>query len=292
MAPPGLEIARAAIVRIFPDLGSSRFTHAATSWHSMAVDVDDRLIFKFPRDDIAERALVREASVLAVVRPSVSMTVPDLSIERGPPLFSRHPKLKGGHLLTADYDALPEDARRRLGNDLAHFYTELHRLDGSRMAAAGALPIGAWQTTDAIRSRALPALSPPFQEYAKQAIAEFERLRPDPYGDTYGFFDGHGRNMAFDHAHGRINGIYDFADSGFGPLHQDFICSNFISPDLTGRIVSAYEALTGRLLDRGRIALLTSIHRLSELAELADDPAHAPAMIRGVTDWAAVRLVP
>jgi hypothetical protein len=258
----------------------------------MAVDVDDRLIFKFPREEVAERALVREAALLAVVRPSVSMTVPDLSIEHGPPLFSRHPKLEGGHLLTADYDALPEHARHRLGNDLARFYAELQRLDGSRMKAAGARPIGAWQTTNAIRSRTLPALSPRLQDFAQQAIAEFERLPPDPYGYIYGFFDGHGWNMAFDHARGRINGIYDFADSGFGPLHQDFIYSNFISPDLTARIVSAYEGLAGRLLDRGRIALLTSIHRLSELAELADDPEHAPAMIRSVTDWAAARPVP
>lgn len=258
----------------------------------MAVDVDDRLIFKFPRDEVAERALVREAALLAVIRPSVSMTVPDLSIAHGPPLFSRHPKLKGGHLLTADYDALPDHARRRLGNDMARFYTELHRLDRARMKAAGAEAIGVWQTTDAIRSRALPALSSSFQEYAKQAIAEFERLPPDPYGDAYGFFDGHGWNMAFDHARGRINGIYDFADSGFGPLHQDFIYSNFISPDLTERIVSAYEVMTGRPLDRGRIALLTTIHRLSELAELADNPEHAPAMIRSVTDWAAARPVP
>jgi len=292
MAEPDFEIARAAIIRAFPDLGSSSFTHAATSWHSVAIDVDDRLIFKFPRDEGAERALVREAALLAVVRPSVSMTVPDMSILHGPPLFSRHPKLKGGQLLTADYDALPDDARQRLGNDLARFYAELHRLDGSRMTAAGAKPIGAWQTTDVIRSRALPALPSRLRAFAQQTIAEFERLPPDPYDDTYGFFDGHGWNMAFDHARGRLNGIYDFADSGFGSLHQEFIYSNLISPDLTERIVSAYEGLTGRPMDRGRIALLTSVHRLSELAELADDPEHASTMIRSVTDWAAARPIP
>lgn len=112
-------------------------------------------------------------------------------------------------------------------------------------------------------------------------------MPPDPYGNVYGFFDGHGWNMAFDHAQARLNGIYDFADSGFGPLHQEFIYSNFISHDLTARIVSAYEMLTGRRLDRRRIAILTGFHRLSELAELADDPANVEQMIQSAATWAA-----
>ena len=120
------------------------------------------------------------------------------------------------------------------------------------------------------------------------ALRHLETLPPDPHGNIYGFFDGHGWNMAFNHAQGRLNGIYDFADSGFGPLHQEFIYSNFISPDLTARIISAYEMLTGRRLDRRRIAILTGFHRLSELAELADDPAHVGSMVQNAASCAAI----
>jgi Ser/Thr protein kinase RdoA (MazF antagonist) len=123
------------------------------------------------------------------------------------------------------------------------------------------------------------------RNFAVRTVDDFDALPPDPHGTTYGFFDGHGWNMAFDHAQGRLNGVYDFADSGLGPLHQDFIYSNFISPDLTGRIVTAYEALTGRRLDRRRITVLTGFHRLSELAALADRPEHLPDMIRHVAEW-------
>jgi hypothetical protein len=118
-----------------------------------------------------------------------------------------------------------------------------------------------------------------------EIIEAFEQLPADPHGLIYGFFDGHGWNMAFDHERGCLNGIYDFADSGIGPLHQDFIYTNFISPDLTERVVTAYEAITGRVLDRRRIALLTGMHRLSELAELADEPKHTSFMIRNVVEW-------
>ena len=93
--------------------------------------------------------------------------------------------------------------------------------------------------------------------------------------------------MAFDHTSKRLNGIYDFGDSGFGPLHQEFIYSNWIAPDLTARIVTDYEALSGRSLDRRRVDLLTGVHRLSELAELADDVDHVGFALRAVAAWAA-----
>lgn len=278
---------RSLITTTFPELTGSVFKLATKGWDSVAVDVDDRLIFKFPLNLHAERALVREAAFLGVIRPSLTMAVPDMRIHDGPPIFSSHSKLRGEHLMTEDYEALPEAVRQRLGDDLARFYAELHDLDADRMRALGAGPILPWQSPETVRDKALPLLPSELTSYAETVIPDFQSLPPDPYGTTFGFFDGHGWNMAFDHGQGRLNGVYDFADSGFGPLHQEFIYSNFISPDLTARIVSAYETLTGRQLDRRRIAILTGFHRLSELAELADDPAYIGSKIDSVAAWAA-----
>jgi hypothetical protein len=127
---------RAAITRSFPELAGARFT-PIVSWDSVAVDVDDRLIFKFPRHAAAEKRLVAEASLLTVIRPAVDMPVPDLTLYPGPPLFSRHIKLKGEHLLTRQYELLPVGARQRLAADMALFYAQLHRLDARDLEAAG-----------------------------------------------------------------------------------------------------------------------------------------------------------
>jgi Ser/Thr protein kinase RdoA (MazF antagonist) len=282
-----LETLRAAIIGSFPELSESRFTLLTVGWDCVAVDVDDRLIFKFPRHEAARKRLVSEAGILAVIRPAVTMPVPDLTLHSGPPLLSRHVKLKGEHLLTRQYELMPVEPRERLGAEMALFYAELHSLDDRDMGAAGAGPIKPWLEPEDILRRTWPVLPPGLRLYAERTIAAWQQLPPDPYGTTYGFFDGHGWNMAFDHASNRLNGMYDFADSGFGPLHQDFIYSNFIAPDLTARIVAGYEALTGRALDRERIDLLTGVHRLSELAELADDANHAAAIVQIVADWAA-----
>ncbi|GAA2826393.1 phosphotransferase family enzyme [Aminobacter aminovorans] len=278
---------RAAIVRSFPELEGASFTLLAPGWHSDAVDVDDRLVFKFPRHEAAEQALAREARLLGLVRTGVTMPVPDLRLHAGPPMFSHHGKLRGEHLLTRQYEALPERARQELAEKLGLFYAEIHRLDRPALEAAGARPIEAWIVPEEILRRIRPVLPEGLCAYADRTVAAWQELAADPHGTTYGFFDGHGWNMAFDHAAQRLNGVYDSADSGFGDLQQEFIYSNFISRDLTARIVGEYEVLTGRHLDRQRIELLSSVLRLSELAGSADDPEHLPAMLGHVADWAA-----
>lgn len=286
------ETLKAEILRFFPELGAASFTPLTAGWDCIAMDVDDRLIFRFPRDAEAEKALRIEEALLAAVRPHVTLPVPDLAVHPGPPLFSRHEKIPGAHLLTPQYLQLPEDARQRLAAEMARFYAQLHRMEPEVMRAAGAQPIGHWQKPEDILHRAVPLLPPDIRAYAERAVAEWQELPPDPYGTVYGFFDGHGWNMAFDHLRQRLNGIYDFADSGFGPLHQEFIYTNWISPDLTARIIGEYERLTGLPLDRRRISLLSGILRLSELAEYADDPHHRPLMTQNVADWSAQSLQP
>jgi Ser/Thr protein kinase RdoA (MazF antagonist) len=287
MPAADLDACRAAILRAFPDLAASRFRILAESWDSTAVEADARLIFKFPRHDAAAQRLRKEAALLGLVRPAVSLPVPDLALVEGPPLFSRHAKIPGEHLLAEHYARLPEAARQRLAEDLARFHAGLHRLDPGRMEAAGAGPVEGWGGAERIGGKALPALPPELRPAAERLLDAYARLPPEPHPPVYGFFDGHGWNMAFDHGRQRLNGIYDFADSGIGPLHQEFVYSGFVSPDLTARLAAAYEALTGLALDRRRIAILTGTHRLWELAELADDPEHGPMMVRSFAGWAA-----
>ncbi len=280
---------RASITAAFPELSDSAFTLLTDGWDCVAVDVDDHLIFKFPRREAAARALAAEAGLLAVVRPAVTMPVPDMTFHPGPPSFSRHVKLKGEHLLPRQYQALRDRSKQRLAADMALFYAQLHRLAAGDVRAAGAGPKRPWPPPDDTLRRIWPVLVPGLRRYAERIVAAWQDLPPDPHGTTYGFFDGHGWNMAFDHARGRLNGIYDFANSGFGPLHREFVYPNYVARDLTARIVAEYEALTGLALDRRRIDLLSGVLRLAVLAQFADDPGQAATMMRDVADWAARR---
>ena len=277
------------VTSAFPELTGLPCHILGSGFDSVALDVDDRLVFKFPRHEMARAALVREAAMLAIVRPAVALPVPNLVICERPQLFSRHDKIKGEHLLAADYAALPVAARDRLADDLARFFAALHALDPARMTAAGARPIKPWLEPRAILAGIEGRISSDLEAYAKRGIAAFEALPPDPLGETYGFFDGHGWNMALDHGRGRLNGVYDFADSGFGGLHQEFIYPAFVSPDLTARVIAAYETLTLRSIDRRRVHLLATMLRLSELAEFAaSGEADAAVAAETLARWAAL----
>lgn len=284
-----LEHLKTIITSCFPELGHSSFTLLTTGWDSVAVDVDDQLIFKFPRDEEAAHALRREASMLQVIRPRVRLPVPDLVCFEMPEVFSKHTKLRGDHLETPQYEALSLTAKQKLAEDLARFYAELHALNPALMHSAGALPTDQWPHLDVIATGIQPFLSQSLRQKAQEALDAWAQLAPDPRV-VYGFFDGHGWNMAFNHETQTLAGLYDFADAGFGDLHEEFIYTNFISSDLTARVIMAYEQLTGRLIDRNRVSVLTGVLLLVELADMGHDPDHADTVLNNASTWFSRQL--
>lgn len=285
----GLEPLRSVLVAHYPELANASFTLLTKGWDSIAVDVDGRLIFKFPREEDGVEALRREAAMLTVVRPRVTLPVPDLVFFDGPHPFAKHTKLKGDHLETAQYERLPQTAQQRLAEAIARFYAELHAIEPLLLTSAGALPIEPWPKSDVILAGLQPHLSAALLAKAKKILEMWDQLPRDPYGGRYGFFDGHGSNMAFDHATQTLTGIYDFGDSGFGDLHEEFIYTSFISPGLTSEVITRYEQLTGHLIDRERVSILTGVLLLVELADLGDDSEHAASVLTAAVSWLATQ---
>lgn len=290
MVPPGAEEGlRAALPALIeaahPDLRGQPVRVLAHGWDCLAAEVGGRVILRLPRDAEAEASLAREAALLAVLRPRVRLRLPDLRLVPTPRLHTRHDKIPGEHLLAADFDRLSAAARDALAEDLAGLFADLHAGPVAAMRAAGAGPVAAWLPPGEIARRVAPVLPPEVRAPAEAALDAWAQMGADPLGEVYGHFDAHGWNMAFDHAAGRLNGIYDFGDSGLGPCHGEFVAPALVSPDLVARIIPRYERITGRAVDRRRVALMTGVHRLWELALEAEDPETAPLMLRSVAAW-------
>lgn len=282
---------RRAVVSAYPDLAGATFSVAGKGWHSLAIEADGRLIFKFPGGEEASVALRREARLLAAVAPHLALPVPCLTLHEGSPLFSAHAKLPGETLLRDGYRQLGGAGRDRLADDLALFFAQLHALDAAVMRAAGALPVGVWDTRDGTLEPVWNLLPPACRTQARAALDAYRALGPDPLGTCYGFFDAHGWNMAFDAERGVLNGIFDFADSGLGSVHREFVPVSLIDPDLTARTICAYERQTGRAIDRRRVFLQTAAMRLSELAGEIKTGGAVGWTRDLVLDWLAQRAI-
>lgn len=272
-----------------PELEGARFSVLADGWDSVALDVDDRLILKFPRHQLGAEGLRREAAVLAVIRQFVQLPVPDIRLFETPVLHSMHAKLPGVLLLPEVYAGLDEDQRAGLGEALGKFFAQLHAIDKDKFHALGMGEADAWLDAASIRQCAWRHLPEPMRPWADRALNAWADLPPDPYGVTYGHFDAHGWNMAFNPATGQLSGVFDFGDSGFASLHREFVYSTLIDLDLTLRVIAAYERHSGRAIDRERVLLLADIHRLWEIAIEHEDAASVAGMLVEVEHWARVR---
>ena len=283
---PSLEELRKIIVWVLPEFEQSRLVLLNAGWDSVGVEADGEWIFKFPRRPAAEERLRKECRLLALIRPRVELPVPEMVLYEAQALFSRHRKLPGQFLETHDYLALTDAQRDAVAEKMAGLYAQLHAIPHAEARAAGATAIDAWMPPAEI-ARCEPYLPPDLVPHLAPTLAAYMALPEDPSELVYGYFDGHGWNMAFDKTTGTLNGVYDFADSGFGARHQDLSYSNWISRDLTLRIISRYERITGHAIARDRVMLYSQVLRFLEFADAAPSRDDLPARLAALREWFA-----
>lgn len=121
-------------VAAHPEFAGARFTILADGWDSVALDIDDRFIVKFPRHDRAEEALRREVRSLSVIGPRVEMPVPEMRLFEAPVIHTLHRKLPGSALDPAVYAEVPEPMRAEIAERLGSF---MHRFTASRRRCCG-----------------------------------------------------------------------------------------------------------------------------------------------------------
>lgn len=282
---PAAEIARlrALVIGTLPQFAGGTFVSLTEGWDSVALECDG-WIFKFARHPEAEARLRREVALLAFLKPRVTMPLPQMVLHEGPVPFSQHLKLPGASLEKPQYLALDEGRRNALAMRMAQLYAELHALPLNRMQAVGAVGVDPWMSPDEIIAKTEDRLPRGYKGFMKRTVAAYRKLSIAGDELVYGYFDGHGWNMAFDHETGMLNGVFDFADSGFGSRHRDLSYSNWISADLTLRIIDRYEELARIKVNRDLVMLYSSALRLAEFAEdfLPNEQATA-----NVVDWVA-----
>ncbi|MEO6014209.1 MAG: aminoglycoside phosphotransferase family protein [Devosia sp.] len=277
---------REAIRKVRPDLGNVPMVLHTRGWDSNAVEARDT-IFKFPKHAEAPARLRREAKCLGLIAPRVPLAVPRMKLHETPMLFSEHVMIPGAIIETAGYNALGEAQRQAMAEKLAGFYAALHAIPITEAIAAGAEPKPEWPDATVVLPLLRDHVPKAVHHYAEQVFAAYLELPNEE--EIFGYFDGHGWNMAFDHERGVLNGVYDFADAAIGPLTREFTYSSLTSTDLTERLITAYERIAGKAVDRRAVAIRMSVQNFSELADLDGPNAEFIAAVVRWYDYAQSR---
>lgn len=189
---PLLETYKKKILKTSPELRDSRFILLDCGWNSHAVDVDDRLMFRFPQKPEAFNAIRHEARMLEIIRPHVDILIPSLRlIGENENMFSVHEKIPGGHLLADDYDAMTEEGKDRVAKTLADFFADLHALPSKDIDQRNII-VSDYLFKD------VELLPHNLQMPIQRCLQAYHDLPPDPHGNVFGYFDAHGWNLAFD----------------------------------------------------------------------------------------------
>ncbi|MGL4668710.1 MAG: phosphotransferase [Saezia sp.] len=237
---------------------------------------------------------MKETALLPIISARIKMHVPEIQLHQeshNAPLFLFYKKIPGEPLKTETYLALSESEKKKLAKKLAQFYLQLHCLNPEELQAAGVSAIHPWQQPNEIDANKLLILNNELREVYYKIIEDYNVLSPDPYDTTFGFFSEVGKHMAFDHSKKVLHGIYNFSDSGFAPLHQEFIYTNFTHPELTEYVIQAYETLSGRSIDRQRVATLTSYSYLSQISEALEASEEQAKIVSCFKLWLEISKV-
>jgi aminoglycoside phosphotransferase (APT) family kinase protein len=120
----------------FPELSPTKIRLLGAGWDNTAFLINEDLIFRFPRREIALPLLEAEWSILPKLAPHLPLPVP-VPKWRGSPT-SRFPWPFIGYKMlpgfTACYANLSEDERAALAEPIAHFLSKLHNTPGASIA--------------------------------------------------------------------------------------------------------------------------------------------------------------
>lgn len=254
---------------------------ASEEWHSInlvlhgrdciVADVNDAWIFKFPRHEYGAQQLEKEARTLAYFGERLGLRVPELTTYNGKCFYSCHPKIPGDALTSQAYQKLTDAERDELARTLALFFARMHSTSIEEAKAALRLQRRErWKSSSEIIAIVEPLVPSHIHPHIRETMARFDAIEPSEADDVIGHFDAHGKNMAFDFRNKTLSGLFDFADIGIGDFHKDIQATSWISTDLTLRVIPFYEAISSRIVDRGRVSLLHEAAKIINVAYSKD----------------------
>ena len=237
------------------------------SCDNYVVEVNDALMFRFPKTQDTTDRVAGEAALLELLRPKVSLQIPRLFYSHE--TFVSYHKIAGQALTFELYHKLDGQEKNRLALDFATFFYQVHKSLDVGYARMSGVQDAEWPLSCEILIEKLGKKLPD-----KRLEKLFTHMRawrdsfivsPDDIVVVHN--DVHEKNIAFDTNINRINGIFDFSDRAIGDRYLEFRYLYLISPELMENAAQEYARLVGQNFNMQRVLyyyVATEFSRLTE----------------------------
>ena len=205
---------------IFPSDISDVFVHEGGD-DFLVVEINHEWMFRFPRNDVSQKALRVERAFLARFKTISPLPVPDH--EYGGENFVGYPKIQGTLLSLEVFCGLSKESLARIAQQIGHFLSSVHNFPLEEAKRIGVTEGWSGYHQQAIR-RFQDEVAPVLSAHARQkALACMEQMMAEEFEPRviHGDFalEDH---VFFDEENQQISGVIDFADVTINDPAHDF----------------------------------------------------------------------
>lgn len=241
------------IQEYFPSLRINNYEIIESGSHSLAIIINQDLVFRFPLKAEFNAEYEYENYVLKNIRPFISTKLPDIKIyKKANFLFSMHKIIKGTQYsqYLKEVNILPSEFQENLADEIALFIKELHSIKLNKNFKK-ALPLlqdyKICENLEILKEclnepREIEDLNRTLEIFA----IEDSKLKAK---DDVILHDDINENNILVGEFGNLAGIIDFGNSVVGNYNRDFAALLKYDFALTMKIMQKYENLTSRKIN-------------------------------------------
>lgn len=284
------ELARALLEEAFADLGSVRVEPFGVGWDNTSYLVNDELVFRFPRREIAVGLLEQEIRILPELAPHLPLPVPVPThvgepTERFPWPFAGYRLIRGR---TADTARLDTPARERAAGPLGAFLAALHGQSAVGLREHGVvhdeldrldlrkrIPRVEERLGEAVEAGLLDDLEP-WRAILDEAPRDWIPGRATlVHGDLYA------RHVLVDDG-GAPCGVIDWGDLHLGDPATDLsLAAGFLPPEARGAFREAYGPIDP---DTWRMARFRALFSAAAVVAYGHDTGDRAMLVEGLVN--------
>ena len=139
------EIGKKAIIDRYPELMNSQFKSDNSGWTNFAIKVDNKYLFRFPRNEEAYVAINKEYKILDILNKKLpsNIKVPNYiysNLNDNYP-FVGYEMIQGDFLIDDVFDSLDETKKDNILNNMTTFLNILHSMDYKELGLEPTNPI-------------------------------------------------------------------------------------------------------------------------------------------------------